>query len=67
MQNNLNVQTVLQVEFRNVYGRDLPYPANDLARQFARLLNVKTFSAGQIRDIKDIGFTFEAVHSAVSL
>lgn len=59
--------TVLQVEFRNVYGNNRLYPVNELAKQFAKLLDVKTFSPEQVRNIKALGFTVGQVTAEIKL
>lgn len=46
---------------RKVYGVSKIYPANDVAQKFADLLNIKTFNALQIEDIKGLGFRAEQV------
>lgn len=59
--------TVLQVELRSVYGNQLLYPVNDLAKQFAKLLGVKTFNRQQVADIKALGFTVGQVVAEIQL
>ena len=51
----------ITVQVRNVYGNDLVYPADDQATLFARLINAKTFNAGQLGTIRALGY---AVHVA---
>ena len=51
----------ITVSVRSVYGNDLVYPADDQATLFARLINAKTFNAGQIETIRALGY---AVHVA---
>ncbi len=41
---------------KNVYGNDLLYPACDIAKKFAILLGVKTFTARAIENIKNLGY-----------
>ncbi len=47
---------VIYVKTKNVYGRELTYPACHIAEKFARLLGVKTFSDNQIAHILDLGY-----------
>jgi len=51
----------ITVQVRNVYGKDLVYPADETAIRFARLLEVKSFNAHQVRMIKTLGY---AIHVA---
>ncbi len=46
---------------KSIYGRDLVYPACDLARGFAALLGVKTFNDGQLKGISSLGYEIEFV------
>lgn len=46
---------------RNVYGKQLAYPANETAAKFAILLGVKTFNAHQLHQIQDLGYTMVQV------
>lgn len=47
------------VKTKNVYGRELVYPSCHLSAKFAQLLNVKTFSDNQLRDILELGYKIE--------
>lgn len=58
---------ILAVEIRNVYGKSLLYPVNDVAKLFAKLLNVKTFSRQQIADIRSLGYIVGQVVVEVAL
>jgi hypothetical protein len=51
----------ITVSVRSVYGSDLVYPADDTATLFASLLNVKSFNARQLGQIRALGY---AVHVA---
>ena len=48
---------VITVAVRSVYGNDLVYPADEKAILFAQLIGAKTFSAGQLRTIRALGYT----------
>jgi len=50
----------IQVYFREVYGRRLAYPANDLAKALAKLMRLKTFSDTQLAEIAE-HFSVEVV------
>lgn len=51
-----NGRPMVYFHARNVYGQQKLYPANDRAEQFAKLLNVKTFSLNQLNQIIALGF-----------
>jgi hypothetical protein len=50
----------IEVFVRNVYGNQLVYPANQLALQFAQLVDNRTFSFRQLDLIRALGV--EVVH-----
>jgi hypothetical protein len=50
-----------QFFFRVVYGFQKAYPANKVAEQFARLLDVKTFNTDQLMQIQALGFDLNVV------
>jgi hypothetical protein len=58
---------VVQVEIRNVYGRNMLYPVNQTAYAFAALLGVKTFNKQQVQGMKDLGYVVGQVVSEVTL
>ena len=51
----------LQVTIKSVYGRDLIYPACDIAKLFTALLKVKSFTENQLEQIKSIGYEIEVI------
>jgi len=51
----------LKVIIRNVYGKDLVYPACESSKLFANLLNSQTLADGARRTIKQLGYTFEVI------
>jgi len=51
----------LKVKIRNVYGKDLVYPACSKSKLFALLTNSQTLSDGARRTIKELGYTFEVL------
>lgn len=55
-----------QIFHRHVYGLPKIYPANAIARQFATLLNVKTFTERQVTQIQGLGFHVEVVLDPVT-
>ena len=55
------------VEQRNVYGAIKFYPMNPLAEQLASLMKQKTFDAGNLRDIKNMGIAVTIEQKTVSI
>jgi hypothetical protein len=55
------MNTVVQVFHKHVYGVQRIYPANETAKQFAELLQVKTLAADQLRQIRELGYSIERV------
>jgi hypothetical protein len=57
----------LEIEVREVYGRPLIYPLNDLAHAFAALEKTKTLSPAAIALAKRCGCTIEIKTAANKL
>lgn len=51
----------LQVRCDNVYGKELIRPVCTDSELFCRLLKQKSFTQGDINQIKALGYTFELV------
>ncbi len=51
--NESNKFTIKTIK-RNVYGRDLNYPACDTSKEFAYMLGVKTLTVKQIFEINNL-------------
>lgn len=49
----------ITIEIKSVYGRDLIYPACEISRQFAALVDHKTLTRSQLEIIKKIGYGVE--------
>jgi hypothetical protein len=47
---------VVEIELREIYGETKAYPANNNARLFAELLNVKTLTHAKLCLIERLGF-----------
>lgn len=54
---------VVEVEVRNVYGKEMIYPANFAAEKFALLAGKKTLSRADLIVIGHLGFVVEEVAS----
>lgn len=52
---------ILQIKVRNVYGNQMFYPANEVAKEFAYLSGTKTLSYNALASAKRLGFTVEQV------
>ena len=55
------------VYVRSVYGNELMYPANLDAELFARLTKKKTLDLNDLRIIKELGYTIEALSASPAL
>ena len=55
------MKIVIKVIIKQVYGKPLIYPANEVGQMFANLLKVKTFTKDDVENIKLLGYTFEQV------
>ena len=57
----------IQVKIKNVYGKETIYPVCESAKAFATLAKQTTLTSREISLIKQLGYTIEVVHDAVSL
>lgn len=51
----------VQVTRKSVYGRDMLYPYNNNAKQFASLVNKRTLGNFELARIRSLGFVIEVV------
>ena len=51
------MQTIVEVFDKNVYGRVLTYPHNELAQQLVALIGKDTFNRTDLTRVAAIGFT----------
>ena len=51
------METIIEVYNKNVYGRDLAYPHNELAKQLASLRGKKTFNQTDLAALELLGYT----------
>jgi hypothetical protein len=58
---------IIEVEIRNVYGNNLLYPVNETAKQFAKLLGVKIFNREQVAGMRALGYTVGQVMVEISV
>lgn len=49
----------IQIEVRNVYGKETIYPANETAKTFARIAGTKTLLRDTLRLAQSLGYTVE--------
>ena len=56
----------LVVTAKGVYGRELFYPANVTAEQFAELLGAKALTRAQLERVKALGFQIVTVVDAAA-
>lgn len=64
---NKELNPVLRVMMKNIYGRELIYPANDVAIAMAGIAGTKTLSTNQLKILKELGYHIEWVPSYVPL
>jgi hypothetical protein len=57
----------IYVSIKNVYGEEKVYPDCDKAKGFAALLNQKTFTPANIRQMKALGITFSVNSHALAV
>lgn len=46
----------IKIKIKNVYGNDLMYPDCELSEFASKLVKKKTFDAGDINNLKEMGF-----------
>ena len=51
----------LEVYYKNVWGNDLCYPANDIAKSICKFTGAKTLSDHAISIAKDMGYVLKVV------
>ncbi len=56
---------IVQVRVRSVYGNDLIYPINDIAKLLTRLTGKKTLSIGSMSVITQLGYEVEYLPQTV--
>lgn len=52
---------ILQISIKNVYGRSVAYPENDVAQGFAQIAGTKTLTATVLRTAFDMGCTVDVL------
>ena len=55
------MNTILQLEIREVYGCPNIYPVCDGAKKFAQIAKTKTLSLDVLKNIQGLGFEFDFV------
>jgi hypothetical protein len=55
----IDMQTVVQVHVKSVYGEDKVYPVNEAAETFARIAGTKTLTPQTMMLIRQLGYTIE--------
>lgn len=53
----------IQVEVKNVYGKQIVYPICETAQLLAKLANQKSFTPSTIITIRALGYSIELVQS----
>ena len=60
-----NMEKILYVKKKNVYGNELVYPVCKDAKLFANLTKQKTLSTDDIARIKSLGYVFKHVEEKI--
>lgn len=60
------MNTIAQVEIKEVYGNKTVYPINDTAKYLAQLAGTKTLTTSTLAIAKNMGFTFEVITPTLS-
>jgi hypothetical protein len=63
MENNMT----LIVDVRNVYGNEVIYPQNQVAKTFADLCGTKTLTRAAVQKIKELGYGVIAIKTVVNI
>lgn len=58
---------VLMVTVKNVYGKELIYPVNDVAQTFADISGQKTLSRETLKHAQTLGFVVEVETQVLKL
>jgi len=61
------METIIQVQIKQVYGRELIYPFNSQADKLATLIGKKTFNVDDILHIRALGFSVRYMPSFYKL
>ena len=57
----------IQIEIRNVYGKETIYPANETADTFARIAGTTTLKPETIRLAKTLGYSVAVVPNSAQV
>ena len=57
----------IQIEIRNVYGKETIYPANETAQIFAKIAGTKTLLPDTLRHAKALGYDVQVVPNAAQV
>ena len=60
------MNTIAQIEIREVYGNKAIYPVNNTAKYLAQLAGTKTLTTSTLATAKNMGFTFEVITPKLS-
>lgn len=61
MEDKIEGQMIVLISTRSVYGNELIYPENELAKRFAEFSGKSTLSLKDLRLIKSLGFKIDIV------
>lgn len=58
---------IVALTIKQVYGKNMFYPANGIAKEFATLLGVKTFNRAQIESMQRLGYQIGQVVASIDV
>lgn len=58
---------IVEIQIKNVYGKENIYPVNETAKDFATLTGNKTLSRGQLSIIQGMGYNIKVVQPEFAL
>lgn len=61
---NKAIEMTALVEIKNVYGNEVIYPKNEVAKTFAAIAGTKTLTRDVIEKIKALGYSFLVIKAA---
>jgi hypothetical protein len=61
------MNTIAQIQVKEVYGNKAIYPVNDTAKYLAQLAGTKTLTTSTLATAKNMGFTFEVIQPTFNI
>jgi len=58
-----NMNNIVEIDVKTVYGQELSYPRNAVALTFAKLTGKKTLTANNLKHILNLGYEIKQVQT----